>query len=102
VDHLEVVLPARIGHHTVAAQLTVIEALVAPKRNDVIELAELGREVAQELAQKLELDGQSVPLVEAHELPELARLHAVIAFLDDHGSSRSATLCVVAVALQPR
>src|SRR5258706_2667405 len=84
IDHLQIEVPARVGHHAVPPRLAVIKALIAPQCDNVIELAALGREVTEELAQQLDLDRQSVLLIQSGELGELAGFHAVVALLDDH------------------
>src|SRR5215204_5909479 len=84
VRHLEVVRPARVGGHALAPGLAVAEAVVLPPGDDVIELADIGGEVAEEFSQVLLLDRQSALAVEPDELGELAVSHPVVAFLDDH------------------
>jgi len=72
-----------------AARLAVGEAVVLPPGDDVVELTDLGREVAEELAEMLLLDREPMRAVGLDEGPELAVTYAVVPLLDDHDGSLS-------------
>src|SRR5215467_11543433 len=88
----QVRVPFRVLRHPVAARGAVVEAVEAPHEHDLVEVARLGREIADEFAEVGLLHGQPFLAVQLHHLRDLAGVQRVDALFDDHGYPFNATL----------
>src|SRR5262245_24933785 len=89
---LQVRLPLGILRHFLAPCRAVVEAVEAPHENDLVQVAGLGGEVADEFPEVGLLHRQPLLAVQLHHLRDLARVQGVDALLDDHDFSFNATL----------
>src|SRR5882672_2079311 len=83
---LEIGLPRRILRETVAPRGPVVEVLVAPHENHLVEVAGLARKIADELPEIGLLERQPLFPVELDHVGDLAGMQSVNALFDDHGT----------------
>src|SRR6185503_13327613 len=62
----------------------VVVALEAPEMDDLVEVPHVRREIAEQVAQDLAVNGEPVLLVDAQELADLPGIEAIDPLLDDH------------------
>src|SRR5882672_3103816 len=81
----EIRMPRRVLRHFLAPRRAVVEVFEAPHEHDLVEVAGLGREIADELSEVGLLQRQPLLAVQLHHLRDLARVQGVDALFDDHG-----------------
>lgn len=79
----------RIGAERRAALQAILEALVGPHVDDEVQVADLGRVIADHVAEMAELDIHPFGLVRLEPLGRAGDLERVDPFFDDHFSSPS-------------
>src|SRR5579864_7669244 len=85
----EIGLPVGMRLQLGALARALLEALITPEMNHLVEGPELGREISKHAADDFHLNGHALGLIDADILGKLAGMESVDALLDDHGVAPS-------------